>query len=142
MSNAELELINSSNNLDMVSNNKPFRKWDNIKHTKIYWEYDFWSKKYADSPIIKNPYFSKPSSFPVENALYEFNKEDGPRYSETRKNTIGVGNNEADIAAYKRAGIYSVLVRWGNKAKIEDTFGANECFDTVEDFTKWLQSKM
>ena len=61
---------------------------------------------------------------------------------ETRKNTIGVGNNEADIAAYKRAGIYSVLVRWGNKAKIEDTFGANECFDTVEDFTKWLQSKM
>ena len=142
MSNAELELINSSNNLDMVSNNKPFRKWDNIKHTKIYWEYDFWSEEYADSPIIKNPYFSKPSSFPVENALHAFNNEDGPWYPKTRKNTIGVGNNEADIAAYKRAGIYSVLVRWGNKAKIEDTFGANECFDTVEDFTKWLQSRM
>lgn len=144
MSNEEIELIDSSNNLDIVPNNKPFKKFNIISiqdghREKLYWEYDFLD---GVSKTIKNPYFSKPSSFPVENALYEFNKEDGPRYSETCKNTIGVGNNEADIAAYKRAGIYSVLVRWGNKAKIEDTFGADECFDTVEDFTKWLQSRM
>lgn len=144
MSNEEIELIDSSNNLDIVPNNKPFKKFNIISiqdghREKLYWEYDFLD---GVSKIIKNPYFSKPSAFPVQNALYAFNNEDGPWYPETCKNTIGVGNNEADIAAYKRAGIYSVLVRWGNKAKIEDTFGANECFDTVEGFTKWLQSRM
>lgn len=144
MSYEELELINSSS-LEISGNNNPFKKVDIVseqkENKKLYWEYDFLDD---GSLTIKNLYFSKPSAFPVQNALYLFNKEQDKdhRYPETCKNTIGVGNNEADIAAYKRAGIYSVLVRWGNKAKIEDTFGADACFDTVEDFTKWLQSRM
>lgn len=106
-------------------------------HT-LYWNYDFLYNNDDDSKKIKEPYFSKPSSEPIHAALFLLGGK-GPYYTEIRKNTIGVGNNEADIAAYKRAGIYSVLVRWGNEAKIEDTFGADACFDTVEDFTKWLQ---
>lgn len=109
-------------------------------HT-LYWNYDFLYNNDDDSKKIKEPYFSKPASEPIHAALFLLGGK-GPYYTEMRKNTIGVGNNEADIVAYKRAGIYSVLVRWGNKAKIEDTFGADACFDTVGDFTEWLQSRM
>lgn len=109
-------------------------------HT-LYWNYDFLYNNDDDSKKIKEPYFSKPASEPIHAALFLLGGK-GPYYTEMRKNTVGVGNNEADIVAYKRAGIYSVLVRWGNKAKIEDTFGADECFDTVEDFIKWLQFRM
>lgn len=114
---------------------------DNAWGHTLYWNYDFLYNNDDDSKKIKEPYFSKPASEPIHAALFLLGGK-GPYYTEMHKNTIGVGNNEADIVAYKRAGIYSVLVRWGNKAKIEDTFGADECFDTVEDFTKWLQSRM
>ena len=135
----------------------PLKIKDNNQGHTLYWNYDFLYKNDDDSKKIKEPYFSKPSSEPIYLAFYKLLKKkytnypDNPEipwdlkppyYSGMHKNTIGVGNNEADIVAYKRAGIYSVLVRWGNKAKIEDTFGANECFNTVEDFTKWLQSRM
>ena len=44
---------------------------------------------------------------------------------------IGVGNSETDILAFKAVGIESILVNWGNKAKIFISNKPNKIFSDV-----------
>lgn len=52
---------------------------------------------------------------------------------------VGIGNSEYDIIAYNKAGIESVLVHWGNKVKVENTFKADREFNTVEELMAFLR---
>lgn len=54
---------------------------------------------------------------------------------------IGVGNSETDILAFKAVGIESILVNWGNKAKIFISNKPNKIFSDVEELCSLINNE-
>lgn len=95
----------------------------------------------------KRAFFAKPSMEPVRQLVAksirnEFNQLSGPLKSQFFGECIGVGNNASDILSYKKAGMFAVLVRWGNIAQLNNDCGADATFNTVSEFKKWLDNNV
>lgn len=98
---------------------------------------------YSDADYIQNDYGNhtskiykvKPSDNLVNKAIEKIKELCGSK----DLRIIGIGNSEYDIIAYKKAGIESILVQWGNEAIIGNTFNADRVFEKVEDLIDFIR---
>lgn len=141
----EMYDFKEKNDADDVENRKRYIIHGKTNMYRLRTENDgtkpiFYSKYvFADSDdVVKRIYFLKPSCEPIRNALAILaGSKKFKDIDNIARVTIGVGNNESDIIAYKKAGVYAVLVNWGNKVKIKNSM-ADRVFDNVDEFVRWI----
>ena len=119
---------------------------------KLYWKYRWW-KELSDAPnSAKVVHFSKPS---VETIRRVHKSKYGGCYYESifKHKEIGIGNNLSDIEAYKKAGVFAILVNYGNKISLSNNPNSeiytkdfkvrpDLVFESQEELINWLESKL